>query len=130
MVSSVFKVKVRRLYRIWSAYRRGNHLWLCFLNIVTICKAGSHQGLLSFDPGIVINMLSQKQIKELISFAHQVADEVGKVHCKYFRQPISTEYKDDSSPVTQVDKEAETVVRNMVMKQSSTSTGCGVCLGC
>lgn len=62
-------------------------------------------------------MLTSKHTKELISFAHLVADAVGEVHRKYFRQPVSTEYKEDSSPVTQADKEAETLVREMVMKQ-------------
>lgn len=62
-------------------------------------------------------MLARKQIEELVGFSHKVADAVGEVHRKYYRQPVSTEYKDDSSPVTQADKEAETVVREMVMAQ-------------
>lgn len=61
-------------------------------------------------------MLSQKQTRELVKFAHQLADAVGEVHRKYYRQPISTEYKNDSSPVTQVDQESETLVREMIMK--------------
>jgi len=61
--------------------------------------------------------LTQKQEQEFIDFAHQVADAVGEIHRKYFRQPVSTEYKDDSSPVTQVDKESETRMREMVMKR-------------
>lgn len=62
-------------------------------------------------------MLTLKQIEELVAFSHEVADAVGVVHRRYYRQPVSTEYKDDSSPVTQADKEAETVVRDMVMKR-------------
>lgn len=62
-------------------------------------------------------MLTQKHTEELVKFAHQVADTVGDVHRKYYRQPVSTEYKDDSSPVTQADKEAETVVREMIMQR-------------
>lgn len=62
-------------------------------------------------------MPTQKQIKELTDFAHQVADAIGDIHRKYYRQPISTEYKDDSSPVTQVDKESEELMREMVMRQ-------------
>jgi len=62
-------------------------------------------------------MLSEKQISEFINFSHKVADAVGDVHRKYYRQPVSTEYKDDSSPVTQVDKESEMIVRDMIMAQ-------------
>lgn len=62
-------------------------------------------------------MLKRRQIEELVAFAHQVADAVAQVHRKYYRQPVSTEYKDDSSPVTQADKEAESVVRDMVMRR-------------
>jgi len=60
--------------------------------------------------------LNQKTIKEFIRFAHKVSDAVAEVHRKYFRQPVSTEYKDDSSPVTQCDKESESVMRDLVMK--------------
>lgn len=62
-------------------------------------------------------MLSEKQTQEFLNFAHQVADAVGEIHRKYFRMPVTTEYKDDSSPVTQVDKESETLMREMVMKR-------------
>ncbi len=62
-------------------------------------------------------MLTQKQTSELISFSHQLADAIGQIHRKYFRQPVSTEYKEDTSPVTQVDKESEELMREMVMKQ-------------
>ena len=54
--------------------------------------------------------------QELIRFANKVADAVAEVHRKYFRQPVSTEYKEDSSPVTQCDKESESVMRELVMK--------------
>lgn len=59
---------------------------------------------------------SLKTIHEFIKFSHIVADAVGEVHRKYFRKPVSTEYKDDSSPVTQCDKESESVMRDLVMK--------------
>ena len=62
-------------------------------------------------------MLSQVQIAELMSFTHKVSDAIAEVHRKYYRQPVSTEYKDDTSPVTQVDKESEALMREMVMKQ-------------
>jgi len=62
-------------------------------------------------------MLTSKQINELVEFSHKVADAVGEVHRKYYRQPVSTEYKEDTSPVTQVDKESEALMRDMVMRQ-------------
>ncbi|VAW65182.1 hypothetical protein MNBD_GAMMA11-174 [hydrothermal vent metagenome] len=62
-------------------------------------------------------MLTEKQIKQFLSFAHQLADEIGDIHRKYYRQPVSTDYKEDSSPVTQVDKESEAWLRERVMKQ-------------
>lgn len=51
-----------------------------------------------------------------MAFAHTVADAIAEVHRRYFRQPVSTEYKDDSSPVTQCDRESEAVMRELVMQ--------------
>jgi inositol-phosphate phosphatase/L-galactose 1-phosphate phosphatase/histidinol-phosphatase len=62
-------------------------------------------------------MLTQKHTRELIAFSQKVADAIGEIHRKYYRQPVSTEYKEDSSPVTQVDKESEMLMREMVMQQ-------------
>ncbi len=62
-------------------------------------------------------MLSLKYTQELVAFSHQLADAIGDIHRKYFRQPVFTQYKDDSSPVTQVDKESEMLMREMVMKR-------------
>ncbi len=63
------------------------------------------------------NMLNQKQIEPFLAFAHQLADEIGDIHRKYYRQPVSTDYKEDSSPVTQVDRESEAWFRERLMKQ-------------
>jgi len=65
-------------------------------------------------------MLTQKHTNELIAFSHQIADAIGEIHRQYFRQPVSTEYKEDSSPVTQVDKASEQLMREMVMKHYPT----------
>jgi inositol-phosphate phosphatase/L-galactose 1-phosphate phosphatase/histidinol-phosphatase len=51
---------------------------------------------------------------EFIDFSHQVADAVGVIHRKHFRRDARIEIKPDRSPVTQVDREAEQVVRDMV----------------
>ncbi len=55
-------------------------------------------------------------MNEFSDFAQLVADAVRQVHIKYFRQPLLTEYKGDSSPVTQADMETEILVREMVMQ--------------
>lgn len=62
-------------------------------------------------------MPNQNEMQGYMEFANQVADAVGKVHQKYFRQPLSTEYKADTSPVTQADQESEQCVREMVMQR-------------
>lgn len=62
-------------------------------------------------------MMPANQMQQFITFAHEVADAVGQIHRQYFRQPITTEYKADSSPVTQADQESERCVRDMVMKR-------------
>jgi inositol-phosphate phosphatase/L-galactose 1-phosphate phosphatase/histidinol-phosphatase len=59
-------------------------------------------------------MINESCPKELIDFAHRVADAVGEVHRRYFRQPVAIAIKDDGSPVTEADKESELVVREMV----------------
>ncbi len=62
-------------------------------------------------------MISPLHMHEFLDFANQVADAVAEVHKKFYRQPVSTEYKDDTSPVTQADRESEIVVREMVMQR-------------
>lgn len=61
-------------------------------------------------------MPDSQQMQSFIDFSHQLADAVGEVHRKYFRQPVSTEYKEDSSPVTQCDQESEAVARELIMR--------------
>ncbi len=62
-------------------------------------------------------MSDKHPMQDLMAFANELADAVGEVHRRYFRRPVSAEYKDDSSPVTQADREAEMVVREWVMKK-------------
>jgi inositol-phosphate phosphatase/L-galactose 1-phosphate phosphatase/histidinol-phosphatase len=54
---------------------------------------------------------------EFIDFSHEVADTVGRVHRRNFRKYFSIEIKPDGSPVTQVDKESEQLVRQMIMEK-------------
>jgi histidinol phosphatase-like enzyme (inositol monophosphatase family) len=51
---------------------------------------------------------------ELVSFAHRLADADGAVLRRYFRAGVASEAKPDESPVTVADREAETVVRELI----------------
>lgn len=54
---------------------------------------------------------------DLIALAQRLADESGKVISKYFRTPFHIEGKQDQSPVTIADKEAEQVIRAILAKE-------------
>lgn len=53
-------------------------------------------------------------IPEAEDFAQQLADASRSVCLKYFRNPLVVEDKEDASPVTQADKECETLLRQMI----------------
>ncbi len=55
--------------------------------------------------------------QEIINFANHLADLSGEVIRKYFRQDFGEIKKNDQSPVTIADKEAEEVMRNAIIKQ-------------
>lgn len=50
-------------------------------------------------------------------FINKLADVSGEVIRKYYRMPFDVESKSDNSPVTIADKEAEQVIRKMIMEQ-------------
>jgi len=54
---------------------------------------------------------------EFICFAEVLADAARVVALKYFRNLGSIEYKRDGSPVTAADREAETVIRQMITER-------------
>ncbi len=54
--------------------------------------------------------------EEVESLVRRLAQESGKVIRSYFRKPLSVEQKEDASPVTQADKEAEERMREMIME--------------
>lgn len=54
---------------------------------------------------------------EFKSFAKLLSDESGNVIKSYFRKPITTETKQDDSPVTIADKKAEEVMRKLILKE-------------
>ena len=49
-----------------------------------------------------------------IDFAHELADASGGIIRRHFRTPFSVEDKDDASPVTVADREAERAMRSMI----------------
>ncbi len=51
---------------------------------------------------------------EFIDFAHRLADRAGEIIRRNFRTPLVVAHKSDASPVTDVDREAETALREMV----------------
>jgi inositol-phosphate phosphatase/L-galactose 1-phosphate phosphatase/histidinol-phosphatase len=50
----------------------------------------------------------------LIDFAEYLADEAGKTILPFYRQNISIEDKQDSSPVTEADRQVERVIRKLI----------------
>jgi inositol-phosphate phosphatase/L-galactose 1-phosphate phosphatase/histidinol-phosphatase len=54
-----------------------------------------------------------------IEFAHRLADAAAGVARRYFRTPVAVDEKDDSSPVTIADREAERVMRELIAKERS-----------
>lgn len=53
---------------------------------------------------------------EFEALAHRLADAAGAVQRRYFRSPVSVETKDDDSPVTVADREAEAAMRDLIAK--------------
>lgn len=51
---------------------------------------------------------------ELESFAHRLADAASAAALRYFRTDFDVELKDDASPVTKADREAETAMRALI----------------
>ncbi len=54
--------------------------------------------------------------KNELCFAERLADAAAECVLKYFRQPLDVQNKDDASPVTVADKEAEAVMRDMIAR--------------
>jgi histidinol phosphatase-like enzyme (inositol monophosphatase family) len=54
---------------------------------------------------------------DFVALAHRLADESAKVISKYFRSAFHMEGKQDQSPVTIADKEAEQVIRAILAKE-------------
>ena len=48
-------------------------------------------------------------------FAHSLADASGEIILRHFRTPIKVEDKKDNTPVTQVDRETEKKLRQLIV---------------
>ncbi len=57
---------------------------------------------------------SRRVNPDLIAFAHRLADASGPVVMRYFRKNLPVEVKSDSTPVTLADREAESVIRQLI----------------
>ena len=55
-------------------------------------------------------------INEFVNFANLLADLASKTSMQYFRKKIEVENKEDESPVTIADKEAEQIIRDKIKK--------------
>ncbi len=55
--------------------------------------------------------------KEYLKLAHSLADVAGAAILQHFRKVLRTEEKDDGSPVTQADKEAEAAMRMLIREK-------------
>lgn len=53
-------------------------------------------------------------MQEFIALANNLADEAGKAISRYFRQGFEVDSKQDSSPVTVADREAEAAMREII----------------
>lgn len=54
---------------------------------------------------------------EIIQTAKKAADAAGLIIRRYFRQTVNVSFKDDESPVTKADKEAEAAVRHIITQK-------------
>lgn len=56
-------------------------------------------------------------MQEFVDFTKQLAQASGDIINSYFRQAVAVESKADQSPVTIADKQAEEIMREMIMKE-------------
>ena len=55
-------------------------------------------------------------MQEFVDFSKELARASGDIIKRYFRSGVAVETKDDESPVTIADRQAEEVMREMIMK--------------
>lgn len=63
------------------------------------------------------NIHSEKKLKHLLRDAEYIAREAGKSTLNYFQKSFDLEFKDDETPVTNADREAEQIIRDLVSRK-------------
>lgn len=58
--------------------------------------------------------MDQEDLQKYASFAETLADAAGEVLQQYFRKSLTVDNKDDASPVTIADREAEEAMRELI----------------
>lgn len=66
------------------------------------------------DDTLRISLNGTAELRQLLDFAVALAQDAGRLTLGHFRSGIRPEYKDDSSPVTEADRQAEQLIRNRV----------------
>lgn len=61
--------------------------------------------------------MPQDQLIPMIPFANELADAAGTVALHYFRAGLAVETKADASPVTQADREIESLLRRLIAER-------------
>ncbi len=56
-------------------------------------------------------------MQEFVDFSKALAEASGEIIMRYFRRDFTVETKDDESPVTIADRQAEEIMREMIMKE-------------
>lgn len=63
-----------------------------------------------------MHQLAEPSLSEFAEFSKQLADDSGEIIRRYFRSGYVVETKDDESPVTVADRQAEEVMRHAIEK--------------
>jgi len=58
--------------------------------------------------------VASESLRDLREFAADLAWQAGKLTLRYFQTDLTTEFKDDQSPVTIADRQAERLMREMI----------------
>lgn len=69
--------------------------------------------------------LQKKHLEELLKKACQASKELAKISTRYFAKPLRVTQKNDSSPVTQADRESELRFRDRIRKAFPEHRICG-----
>ncbi len=62
-------------------------------------------------------MSQELALKNRYEFALRIAADAGQITERYFQQPFQVDQKEDGSPVTIADREAETLLRKLINKE-------------